>query len=625
MILLDVLAAALVGLVVIVIDTGGFVVRGADFRLSVQTPTRALVALGIVILARAVFFRSSGLLGMSLSRWRQALLAPTRTDHSQTSAAPGRWRRALIAALGLALGTAALLHEQVLHPYSVPDHGDPLFSVWRMGWVTHALATDSAQLFNANIFHPLQLTLTLSDPIVLPALAGVPLRLLGFHPVVVYNLLVFSAFWLSGVATYLLVERLTGSARAAFVSGLIYSTCAFRLDHYSHLELQMTQWMPFALLALHMLISTGRWPYAFGLALAGVAQLYSGMYYAVFFLVYATVIGIGMVLVQRPSVRVLALPVVCATVLAGGLAVPMVRTFTAAEPIKGERSVDEIRKYSATPIDYGRPNRMSAAWKDRLLPWIPERSLFPGAAPLVFGALGLVPPLGAIQLVYAAGLFTSVDGSFGLNGLVYPYLHRWLSPFRGLRSPARFGAIVSLTLAILSGFGVRRLLDRCRSHSPANVVFSIVIAAVMLDAWPSLGLIPVWPEPPRIYTSLEGRSDVVLAEFPVVPGDAAYNAPYMYFSLSHWAKTVNGYSGFIPQSYLDVAPTLWAFPSDESLAVLRRRGVTHVTMNCGLRYVQIAECEARLARMHAMAGLELVTEAQWEKERVALFALTPLP
>jgi hypothetical protein len=155
-----------------------------------------------------------------------------------------------------------LLHAQLGQMYSVPDLGDPLFSMWRVGWVTHQIVRDPAHLFDANIFHPEPLTLTLSDPMILPALMSAPLLGLGVHPVVAYNLVFLSAFWLSGLAAYLLVERLTGSARAAFIAGLTYACASFRFDHYSHLEIQMTYWTPLGLLALHLFISTGRWAYA---------------------------------------------------------------------------------------------------------------------------------------------------------------------------------------------------------------------------------------------------------------------------------------------------------------------------------------------------------------------------
>ena len=151
---------------------------------------------------------------------------------------------------------------------------------------------------------------------ILPALMAAPMLTVGVPPAIVYNLLLLSGFWLSGIAVYLLVERLTGSPRTAFIAGLTYACYSFRFDHYSHLELQMTQWMPLGLLALHVFVSTRRWPYAIGLALAVVAQLYSSLYYAVFLLVYAAAVGVGLLIVYRPSIRALALPAVAAAMIA---------------------------------------------------------------------------------------------------------------------------------------------------------------------------------------------------------------------------------------------------------------------------------------------------------------------
>ena len=93
---------------------------------------------------------------------------------------------------------------------------------------------------------------------------------------------------LSGIAAALLVERLTGSSRAGFVAGIVFGFYPYHFEHYSHLELQMMQWMPLALLAIHRFLDTRR------LALRDLAapcrvaaQLYSSMYYGVFFAIYA--------------------------------------------------------------------------------------------------------------------------------------------------------------------------------------------------------------------------------------------------------------------------------------------------------------------------------------------------
>jgi hypothetical protein len=167
------------------------------------------------------------------------------------------------------------------------------------------------------------------------------------------------------MATYVLVERLTGSPRAAFVAGLMFACSAFRFDHYSHLELQMTQWMPLGLLALHLLVATGRWRYAAALAVTGAAQLYSSMYYAVFFLVYAAVIGGLPCFSDR---RVAAVVPSLATLVAG-LVACLARLHGTTDEGDGRQGGP---CYGAVPADYlAHPQRHART----PLPSAPERGL----------------------------------------------------------------------------------------------------------------------------------------------------------------------------------------------------------------------------------------------------------
>jgi hypothetical protein len=219
--------------------------------------------------------------------------------------------------------------------------------------------------------------------------------------------------------------------------------------------------------------------------------------------------------------------------------------------------------------------------------------------------------------VYVAGLILSVDGSRGFNGVVYPYLHRWLAPVRGLRVPARFGALVGLSLAILAGFGARRALRWCGSGRRLQVALLALTAGVMIDARPEFRVRPVWTEPPAIYEQLKGRRGVVLAELPVTEA-VHLNTPYMYFSLWHWTPMVNGYSGFFPPSYQALAPELIAFPRGSSADALRRRGVTHVTVNCGLGY---PSCGETVRLMSESKDLRLIADTLWQGAPVQLYEL----
>jgi hypothetical protein len=604
---LDILAVALIVLAAAIVHTGGFIAHVWEIPVRFRTPARALFWLTVVVVGRLIADRHTPPFG---------LVQPT-ADSFRVHLSRGAGRRAMYVSLGMALALAVLLHDQLRHPYSVPELGDPLFSIWRIGWVNHQIVNDPAHLFDANIFYPERLTLTLSDPIILPAFTAAPLLAVGLPPVVVYNLLLFSGFLLSGIATYLLVERLTGSPHAACIAGLMYACYAYRFEHYSHLELQMTHWIPLGLIALHLFVLTGRYGYAIALALAGVAELYSSMYYGVFFLIYAAVIGVGLLAVHRPDVRRMVVPVAACAVLAGVLAVPLIRPFVEAQPAKGERSLGEIALYSAKPSDYLRANAHSAAWRDRLMPSVAERALFPGIMPLALGAVGFAPPFSAVRAVYGVGLLVAYDASLGFNGYVYPYLHRWLPPVRGLRAPARFSAIVGLTLAIFAGFGVLRVLRCCRRKAIEWAVLAVMVAAILADAWPVLALEPVWKTTPSIYERLPATGDVVIAELPVIY-DPGYNVQFMYFSVWHWRPMLNGYSGFIPASYDRLTTELAEFPRDETPAVLRAHGATHVIVNCGLRY---PGCDEDRALMRRSQGVRFMGDVVWEGAQVELYEI----
>lgn len=525
-------------------------------------------------------------------------------------------RRAVLASAGIGLAVAVLLHEQIRHLDRIPDLGDPLFSTWRIGWVNHQLFSNPRHLFDANIFYPEPLTLTLSDPVILPALTAGPVLAIGVHPIVAYNLLLISGFWLSGIAVYLLVDRLTRSSPAAFIAGLIYACYSYRFDHYSHLELQMTQWMPLALLALHSSMTIGRWRAVIAFTLTVVAQLYSSLYYAAFFVIYAAIITFALLIVHRPPLK-RVVPLVVGGVLAAVLALPLERAFTAAQPQKGERDLDEISLYSAVPADYLRANPHSVVWRSRLRSPMQERSLFPGAGPALLAAIGVAPPFGALPLVYAAGLVSSFDGSLGLNGVFYPRLRQFLALFRDLRSPARFAALVGLSLSILAGFGARRVLTWRPSAMYRTFAFASLVAVVMTEAWPELKLQPVWMEPPRVYTAAKDHAGVVLAELPM-PKDETLNTAYMYFSVWHWSPMVNGYSGYIPASYKQIRSDIARFPNDDAIDALRRRGVTHVTINCGLSY---PGCDELLDAMQRAPRLRLLANTRWMDAPVQLYEL----
>jgi len=141
------------------------------------------------------------------------------------------------------------------------DLGDSLLNMWILAWGAEHLprvatgAMSWSAFWNANIFHPEPLTLALSEHLVGQVLQILPVYWLTGNVILAYNLLFIATFALSAFGAFLLVRDLTGSARAAFLAGLIYGFLPYRIASVPHLQVMSSQWMPLALWGLNRFIT----------------------------------------------------------------------------------------------------------------------------------------------------------------------------------------------------------------------------------------------------------------------------------------------------------------------------------------------------------------------------------
>ena len=268
-----------------------------------------------------------------------------------------------------------------------------------MGWVYEQWRGDPRPLFSGNIFYPQPLAFTFSDSMLVPSAAAIPLRAAGLHPVVAYNVLFLSAFVLLGAGNVSAGRSPDRIVARGVPQRDHLRLLPYRFEHYSHLELQMTYWMPLALIWLHRFSATLKVRDAVVVAILAAAQLYSSMYYGIFFGLYASAVLGTLLVVARPERRRLLAPIASALLVAIALAIPLARPYLAAQGVKGDRDEGAIRVYSAGPSDYLRPHPRSATYGGRLLAdRYAERALFPGTLPLVLSAAALVPPVGTVRL-----------------------------------------------------------------------------------------------------------------------------------------------------------------------------------------------------------------------------------
>src|SRR5207344_3005204 len=94
-----------------------------------------------------------------------------------------------------------------------------------------------------------------------------------------------------------------------------------------------------------------------------------------------------------------------------------------------------------------------------------------------------------IVWIYAILAALAVELSFGLNGALYTWLYRHLSPLNGFRAPARFAILACCGLAVLAGFGFSYLQQHTLSVARAR---SALFVAVLVAVGVEFGSLPMY-------------------------------------------------------------------------------------------------------------------------------------
>ena len=101
----------------------------------------------------------------------------------------------------------------------------------------------------------------------------------------------------------------------------MFAFSPFRFEHYNHLEIVWSCWIPLSLWALHRTIATGRWSFGILTGLCIAAQVFSCVYLAVFLATWLAVIGVLMLALRMLDVRSQAFRALAAGAIVGAVVV----------------------------------------------------------------------------------------------------------------------------------------------------------------------------------------------------------------------------------------------------------------------------------------------------------------
>ncbi len=281
------------------------------------------------------------------------------------------------------------------------------------------------------------------------------------------------------------------------------------------------------------------------------------------------------------------------------------------------RSLENTVNLSARWQDYlTTPARVWVWWWPKY--WDPMTGLFPGATATLLALAAVVTGVALRDRRARMCLAMGVAGvilSFGPKTPLYGWLYHVYPPLHGIRGPARFGYLGIVAVAALAGFELAHL----RAHSRAGWRIAISVAALVLvtaetvaapiDLAPFTGIDP-------IYATIEDTPNAVVAELPLPHPYAGFiNATYMLDSTLNWKPMINGYSGFMPQSYYAHYEALRSFPAPGAVTALGRMGVNRA-------FVHLNQLSP--AQVQALAANPAVREIA-RHDTLALYAIAPPP
>jgi hypothetical protein len=163
----------------------------------------------------------------------------------------------------------------------------------------------------------------------------------------------------------------------------------------------------------------------------------------------------------------------------------------------------------------------------------------------------------------------------------YNLLYNFFPGFKGLRVSGRIYTIFILAVAVLAGFGLQRMKKSTRLLSRLAIVMPFLVIIEYLNVPLSMQC-RIGTKPPSVYEWLAKQDDdSVIIELPMPEW---YNMlpqeiQYMYWSIYHNKKMVNGYSGYSPPAYWPVAEKMKWFPNEDTIEMLKILGVKYVVIH----------------------------------------------
>lgn len=463
---------------------------------------------------------------------------------------------------------------------------DSYGNAWTLAWVVRQAIRDPLDLWHANIYYPHPRSLAVTESLFPEALQAAPILLLGGSPLLAHNVVLLLTFPLAALGAYLLARELSGSSSGAFLAGLGYAFCAYRLYHLVHVQSLSMQWLPFAILYLRRAALAGKTRDYVATAFFSVLQATSSGYYAV---LLAAALAVALAWMGPAAYRRGTL-----VKLAGSVALAGILTLAAFWPYRAEQRNSRLTRSRNDSI------LGSATWGSYLDPgpyvglphlallrrWFEtEEALYPGLGVLVLAVVGAATArrsdAGRLSiLLTVTGLLLSLGPEIQLGAWAVPGPYeavRLLRVVNMLRTPSRMGVLALLGASVLAAMGWAKLMKGRRHPAIASGLVALLMAVEAFPVGLSSKIRPSHAVPEAARWLAKAPRGVVL-ELPWDP-EHPYGGVYTYWSTAHWQPMVNGWGSFEIEANLSLGTLAVRWPRRYVSRQLRRAGVRYVLLH----------------------------------------------
>lgn len=414
-------------------------------------------------------------------------------------------RRDLLALLAYFLLTLVLTYPLILNftTHVAGDGSDDPALAWNLWWVPYSLLNlGSSPIYTNYMFFPIGLNLGFYTLTYLNAFLAIPFQFaFGIIPAANINLIL--SFALSGFGAYLLVTYLLNRTRmnaeergnetnprilrlsasnfffAAFAAGLVYAFSANKFLYASlgQFNIASSQWIPFYILFLLKIFDSPKPPFKYGflLGLFLLAQALSEFIFASFLILFSIAYVIYKIIATRGKIENQKSKIINLILASLVFLIPMLPilaamisdTLTEGDFIQQGLGFSNI--FSADLVGFFVPSQLHPLFGSLVsrfsFPYINFMYLGFTALALAILALWKVKPARIWGFWFLLFALISLGPTLRVNGaefdLPMPFDVLLEIPLiKGNRYPSRWSVMLTLSLAVLVGYGLAYCLSR---------------------------------------------------------------------------------------------------------------------------------------------------------------------